>query len=122
MGKRVRVNNKTDFAIVGILKDIPVNTDRSEEIYVSYSDIRDASPRLASDSSWGSVYSQSMCFLRLRPGVTVAQANDALLQMGRKYNKGRDKQTTLYRLQPLADIHFNGLFDGVADKKYLWSL
>lgn len=118
MGKRVRVNNKTDFAIVGILKDIPVNTDRSEEIYVSYSDIRDASPRLASDSSWGSVYSQSMCFLRLRPGVTVAQANDALL----KYNKGRDKQTTLYRLQPLADIHFNALFDGVADKKYLWSI
>jgi len=122
MGKRIRVNNKTNFAIVGILKDIPVNTDRKEEIYVSYSDIRESSPRLASDSSWGSVYSQSMCFLRLRPGVTVTQANNALLQMGRKYNKGRDKQTTLYRLQPLADIHFNGQFDGVADKKYLWSL
>jgi putative ABC transport system permease protein len=122
MGKTIRVDNKTDFAIVGILRDIPVNTDRNQEIYLSYTDIRDQRAQLASDSSWGSVYSQSMCFLRLRPGVTAAQANDGLLRIGKKYNKGRDVQTTIYRLQPLADIHFNADFDGVADKKYLWSL
>lgn len=122
MGKTIRIDNKSDFAIVGILKDIPVNTDQDKEIYLSYDDIRDRSKRQASDSSWGSVYSQCMCFMRLRPSVTAAQVNQALAEMGRKYQKGRDAKTTIFRLQPLADIHFNADFDGYADKKYLWAL
>jgi putative ABC transport system permease protein len=122
MGMTIRVSNKTNFAIVGILQDIPVNTDRRQEIYLSYADIKDQSKRLASDSSWGSIYSNSMCFVLLRPAVTAAQVNKGLALMGKKYQKGRDAQTTIFRLQPLADIHFNADFDGYADKKYLWAL
>jgi len=122
MGKTIRVSNKTNFAIVGILQDIPVNTDRRQEIYLSYDDIKDQSKRLASDSSWGSISSECMCFIRLKPAVRAAQVNQGLAQMGKKYQKGRDVQTTIFRLQPLSDIHFNPDFDGYADKKYLWAL
>jgi putative ABC transport system permease protein len=122
MGKTIRVSNKTNFAIVGILRDIPVNTDRRQEIYLSYTDIKDQSKRLASDSSWGSISSECMCFIRLKPAVSAAQVNQGLAQMGKKYQKGRDAQTTIFRLQPLSDIHFNPDFDGYADKKYLWAL
>lgn len=122
MGKTIRVSNKTNFAIVGILQDIPVNTDRRQEIYLSYDDIKDQSKRLASDSSWGSISSECMCFIRLKPAVRAAQVNQGLAQMGKKYQKGRDAQTTIFRLQPLSDIHFNPEFDGYADKKYLWAL
>ncbi len=122
MGKTIRVNNKTSFAVVGILQDIPVNTDRRQEIYLSYTDIKDQNKRLASDSSWGSINSGSMFFVRLRPAISAARVNRGLAQMGRKYQEGRDAQTTLFRLQPLADIHFNADFDGYADRKYLWAL
>lgn len=122
MGKTIRIDNKNDFAIVGILKDIPVNTDRNQEIYLTYENIKDKRKRLASDSSWGSVYSQCMCFMRLRPAVTAAQVNEALGMMGRKYQGVRDAKSTIFRLQPLADIHFNGDFDGYVDKKYIWAL
>ncbi|GGA96929.1 ABC transporter permease [Puia dinghuensis] len=122
MGKTIRINNGADFHITGILRDIPVNTDRREEIYLSYDNLKDRSAKLAGDSSWGSVYSQAMCFTRLRPTVTAAQVNRGLAVVGKKYQKGRDAQTTIFRLQPLADIHFNPTFDGTADKKYLWAL
>ncbi len=122
MGKTIRVNNKADFSVVGILKDIPVNTDRKQEIYLSYDNLKDQNPRLANDSNWGSIYSEAMVFVRLKPAVTVAQVNQGLALMGKKYQKGRDAQTTIFRLQPLADIHFNGDFDVYADKKYLWAL
>jgi putative ABC transport system permease protein len=122
VGKTIRVDDKSDFSIVGILKDIPVNTDRRQEIYLSYDDVRGWRKDLGSDSSWGSVYSQCMCFMRLKPSVTAVQADQALVAMGKKYQEGRDAKYTIFRLQPLSDIHFNGNFDGYADKKYLWAL
>ncbi|HEY4110221.1 ABC transporter permease [Puia sp.] len=122
MSKTIRVNNKSDFQVVGILRDIPINTDRRQELYLSYDNRVDRDPRMAGDSNWGSVYSQAMTFVKLRSGVTPAQINKGLSIISKKYQKGRDAQTVVFRLQPLADIHFNGGFDGSADRKYLWAL
>jgi putative ABC transport system permease protein len=122
LGKTIRVNNQRDYAIVGILKDIPVNTDLRQEIYLSYVNVRDRSTKIANDSAWGSVYSGCQSWVRLKPSVSVTQANQGLLEIAKKYQKGRDAKTTIFRLQPLTDIHFNPNFDGYADKKYLWAL
>src|SRR5579859_6791278 len=123
LGKVIRINNKTDFTITGILKDIPPNTDRKQEIYLSYQNLKDGNPWLASDSSWGGVYSGSQCFIRLKPGVDPSQVNKALFpQFVGKYYKGRDAKVWRFRLQPLSDVHFNPDLDGYADKKYLWAL
>lgn len=122
MGRTIRVFNQSDFQVVGVLRDLPVNTDRRQEIYLSYSSLGDHNRRLAGDSVWGSVYSQFMTFVRLKRAVTVAQVNKDLAILGKKYQKGRDAQTVIFRLQPLADIHFDPAFDGQVDKKYLWAL
>lgn len=122
MGKTIRVVNKSDFQVVGILRDIPVNTDRRTEMYLSYDNRVDRDPRLAGDSIWGSVYSQAMTFIKLRPGVAPAQVNRQLAVISKKYQRGRDAQTVVFRLQSLGDIHFNPDFDGSVDKKNMWAL
>jgi putative ABC transport system permease protein len=122
MGKVLRFNNKINFTITGILKDLPPNTDRRQEIYVSYDNLRDHSKWLAGDSSWGGVYSGSQCFTLLKPGISAEQVNKALPQIIKKYYTGRDQKVWQFKLQPLADVHFNPDFDGYADKKYLWAL
>jgi putative ABC transport system permease protein len=122
MGKTIKLDNKTNFTITGILKDIPNNTDRKQQIYFSYQNLREKSAWIASDSSWGGIYSGSLCFIHLKPGVTPAQVNSAFKGFSQKYYKGRDAKIWQFHLQPLSDIHFNTDFDGYADKRYLWAL
>ncbi|HEY1018302.1 MAG TPA: ABC transporter permease [Sediminibacterium sp.] len=121
MGKTIRINNKTDFIVKGILKDLPNNTDFTEEIYLSYQNLIDQSRWLAVDSNWGGVYSGSHCYILLKQNATPAQANQALAQLVKKNYTGRDANVWHFRLQELSDIHFNPDFNGSANKKYLWA-
>jgi putative ABC transport system permease protein len=122
MGKIIKVNNKIDFIIKGVLKDIPPNTDRNSEIFLSYANLKDQNKWLANDSSWGGVYSGTQCYVLLKPGSTSAQANAGLQQIIQKNYKGRDLKVWQFKLQPISDIHFNPDFNGPADKKYLWAM
>jgi len=121
VGKTILMNNKTSFIIKGVLKDIPANTDRRQEIYLSYYNLKDRNPWLASDSSWGGVYSGSQCFTLLKSTITPQQVNKGLSLIVQKNYKDRDAKVWMFKLQPLADMHFNPDFDGYADKKYLWA-
>lgn len=122
IGKTFRVDNKVDYTITGVLKDLPPNTDRKQDIYVSYVTMKQRYSWFASDSSWQNVYSGSMCYVRLKPSITAEQVNKAFPQMSKKYYSGRNASVWQFRLQPLIDIHFNKDYDGYVDKKYLWAL
>lgn len=122
MGKTIKVNNHTDFIITGIMKDLPANTDYKQEVWLSYQNLKDRNAWLASDSSWGGVYSGSQCFTLLKAGAAQAQVNKALMQIVKKYYTGREANEWVFKLQPLADVHFNPVYGGYADKKYLWAL
>ncbi|HEY4111169.1 ABC transporter permease [Puia sp.] len=122
VGRTIRVNNDIDFTITGILKDLPPNTDRKQEVYLSYDNLKDWNPFYASDSSWGDLYTGSNLFVRLRPGVTTASVDRALTGIVHKYFSAEDAKVYTFKLQPLADIHTNTNLDGVFDKKYSWTL
>ena len=123
IGKVIRFNNKTDYAITGVLKDLPPNTDREEQIYLAYPSFKEHNAWIASDSSWGSIYSGCQCFIKLKPGISAAVVENALFPgFSKKYYKGDDAAVFRFKLQPLSDIHFNTDLDGYADKKYLWAI
>jgi predicted permease len=122
IGRTIRVNNDIDFTITGILNDLPPNTDRKQEIYLSYDNLKDWNRSYASDSSWGALYTGSNCFILLRPGVNPATVDKALLGLAKKYLDPEGAAATSYHLQPLNDIHTNTRIDGVFDKKYSWTL
>jgi predicted permease len=123
MNKTIRIENKKDFIITGILKDLPNNTDRHQEIYVSYANLKDYSEWMADDvNAWHGTYSECHCFVLLKKGVTPATANAALAQIVKNNYDGREAKARKYKVQPLADIHFDTKYDANTDKKYLWAM
>jgi putative ABC transport system permease protein len=122
MGKTLRVNNDIDFTITGILKDLPPNTDRRQQIYLSYDNLKDWNPSFASDTSWPMLYTGSECFVLLKKGVSPATVDKAFPAFVNKYYKGDDAKANSFRLQPLGDIHTNTQYDGRTDPKYLYTL
>jgi ABC-type antimicrobial peptide transport system permease subunit len=115
-------SKKIDCKITGVLKDFPANTDRKQEIYISYLNLKDRDPRLAKDDNWGSVRSSMQCFVLLKPGVSKTSVEKVFPAFIKKYLGPGDAGFTDLILQPLSDIHFNTDYDGYADKKYLWAL
>lgn len=122
IGQTIRVNNATSYTVTGILKDLPPNTDRKQEIYLSYDNLKDWNSYLASDSSWNSIYGGSYCFVLLKPGVSPALVDKAFPSLIRKYYRGDDVDVYGFHLQPLADFHTDAAYDGTFDKKYSWAL
>jgi putative ABC transport system permease protein len=122
IGKTIRVNNNIDFTITGILKDLPPNTDRKQEIYLSYDNLKDWNSRYAGDSAWEDLYTGSRCFVLLKPGATAAGVDKVLPTLVTKYYKPEDAKAYSFRIQPLTDIHTNTSIDGYLDRKYTWTL
>lgn len=60
IGKTIRINNTVNAKITGILRDIPLNTDRVQEIYVSDKNLKDFSDWQAKDDSWGGLDRKSV--------------------------------------------------------------
>jgi len=122
IGRTFLYDNKVNYTITGVLKDFPPNTDRKQGVYLSYESMKQRYSWFASDSSWQNVYSDCMCYVRLKPSITAGQVNKAFPQLSNKYYTGRDAKIWQFRLQPLTDVHFNKDYEGTVDKKYLWAL
>lgn len=125
IGKIIRVTSfdkQVDFTITGVLKDMPANSDRKQQIYLSYANLKDYNAYYASDNSWGSVNRGMECFVLLNPGVTKKVVEKAFPSFVKKYYNEEDAKITQFKLQPLADIHFNPIFGGAINKQYLWVL
>lgn len=117
----LRIDNRLDVRIAGVLKDLPGNTDRKTGIYISYGTLKQYDTWSASEDSWGGMSSMMQCFVKLRPGVTVAEVEAVLPAYVKKY-RPTNKNVHHYKLQPLLDMHFNAHYGGVMEKRNLWVL
>lgn len=120
VNKIFRVDNKIDCRVTGVLKDLPENTDQKAEVYISYVTIKDYDEWLAKDS-WGGIQSAMNCYALLKEGVTPASVEKVLPAYVKKFRPA-SKNVHHYKLQPLADIHFNPHYGGAMEKRNLWVL
>ncbi|MDO6434832.1 ABC transporter permease [Flavitalea sp. BT771] len=121
MGKTIRLDDKIDCRITGILKDLPVNSDRQTTIFVSWPTLRSYNEWMTQDDSWGGISSELQCFTRLRPGVDPRQVEQLLPAYVKKY-RPKSKNVHIYKLQPLAEIHFDARYGGPMAMRNLWIL
>ncbi|MBC8152050.1 MAG: ABC transporter permease [Bacteroidetes bacterium] len=121
MGKTVRFDNRLDFTVTGVLKNIPVNTDRREEIYLSFASAKQYDEYF-NEQNWGNYSGNMQVFTLLKPAATVQTAENALVGVMKKYVTDDSNKNNVLKLQPLADIHLNTDYSGRIDKTNLWVL
>src|SRR5215204_4388816 len=130
IGKTIQLYSfRIPLRIVGIFKDLPINTDIPVRIAASFPTLRSRVPEIfASDeSAWKYIFGQ--CFVLLGKDQSADQLQSQLPAFVKRYYPEDDQKTnglTRLRLQPLKAMHFDsGLetfrTDGLSIKE-LWSL
>lgn len=121
IGKMLRLDNRIDLTVKGILKNLPQNTDRRQEIYISDLTLKVYNEWLTEEDAWSGIYSETHCFMLLGEGIQTSQVEKSFRDLAKKYH-GEDADTYWYHLQPIADMHFDTNYNGYVEKRNLWAL
>lgn len=119
MGKTIRRNDKHLLKIIGILADVPDNTDMQIKILASIETLKDQFTGNAND--WQSVSSNFSCYTLLPEGMTAATMNKQLAGLMQKYRKDPSDKNRLL-VQSLSDIHYNEDLGNYLDRRISKSL
>lgn len=122
MGQTIRIDDSLRVQVTGVLADLPDNTDFRSQIFVPFGNLQRHSPWMVEKDWWMSVNKEMQCFVRLKPGISAASVNTTVLPA--ISNTHYDKEASKYfrfKLQPLADVHFNRELRGKTDKKNLYT-
>ena len=122
LGKIVRLANKRDLRVTGVVPDAAQNSDMKFGTLVSFMVAEDIFP-LFDFESWGSVSSNTNAFLLKPEAVTEEAIGVALDEIVAKYQP-EEIETEAYVLQPFDDIHFNAevgiQFGNTVSRQILW--
>lgn len=125
IGKILRFDAKLSVKIVGILKNMPSNTDMGSGIFASYltRETYDPSFKENMKTHWGGVNSSTRCFALLKPNTTVAQAQALMTPFVKKhYSRLEEQKSHYFNLQPINDVHFNDKYSGNIPYKMITTL
>ncbi|HXD77305.1 MAG TPA: ABC transporter permease [Puia sp.] len=107
MGKVIRLDNKTNLTIRGVLADIPENSDYPLHMVVSLVTQQQPGADYAGMmTDWVSIFGGNYCFIKLAKHVLPATVERDLAAMVRKYRRPED-QNVQFHLQPFTDMHYN---------------
>lgn len=108
IGKTINYNDSVPITVTGIVKALPANSDLIFSDFISFASTK-SSP-LKNEfgfDQWG-MFGGTEAYVKLNAGVDTVVINKQLLAFaGEHIMTGPGGSKTL-RLQPLADIHFNG--------------
>jgi len=117
MGRILRLDNRTNLTVTGIVKDPPANTQLRYHAFVSYATI----PVLEGPTAladWKSL--QAMCFVRLRAGADPGLLYQRLPAIRRKYLSPKEAAQFDYHVLPLAELNHER--SGMAPRPILYAL
>jgi putative ABC transport system permease protein len=106
MGKRIRVENKMDFVVTGIVQDSPVTSSMPFQVLLSFASLKQYGANTEWDD-WQSNSSQAQIYLMLPEAQTPQAMERQLVGFVNKYQKPDDAKNIRYELQPLTQIHFD---------------
>ncbi|MBL6447912.1 ABC transporter permease [Fulvivirga sp. 29W222] len=108
IGKKIRLRNKIEVEVAGLIEDTPPTSHLRFDMMVSY-------PTFTSDymgfdmfdlTSW-EMTAEGYAYVKLKPTATVEQAHAQFEKVVDKNYESRENHSRRFLLQPLLDIHFN---------------
>lgn len=106
LNQTLRLDNKHDLKVIGVIEDFPPNTTFPFNLLVSFEMIR----KEKSEGGWTSVYSDDQVFVKLNAGADPSAANEQFIPFVKKYFDTEDTDSQTYWLQPLAELHHDTRF------------
>lgn len=105
MGKVIRVDNRENYTITGILKDLPNNTSFEFEWLLPWAALRSVG---GDDEQWGN--NSTSTYVLLKKDASLATLAPKLKGLRDKYqhDEGKGQRTFLY---PFSRNHLHGLFE-----------
>jgi putative ABC transport system permease protein len=120
INKTIRVDNRQEVKIIGVLKDLPTNTVQRCQVLISMATLKTFDPEKANFDSWFGFSSSLQCFVKMKPGASLASTKQAFAKYEKIFEKTTRRPTFI--MQPLSDVHFNSHYGGTMAKRTLWIL
>lgn len=123
VGKTIRLDDKVNVKITGVLEDYPANTDTRVDIFISRSTMKAFYPDMqqAIETDWGWINSSNSLFLLLPENVAATTVDRAIATVKQRH-MGEMSKYYNFHLQPLKDIHFDGRYGGTIPRSLLMTL
>ena len=123
VGKTIVFDNKQPVKVVGWIDDKPGNTDLKAGMYVSLSSLKNLYPDISNDffTDWGWINSTTSIYLSISDNKSKREVESAIADLAKVHMGGNSKYYK-FRLQPLADVHFNSHYGGATQKPLLITL
>lgn len=106
IGKTIRVENKMDFVVTGVVENPPPTSSVPFEVLLSFPSLKQYGANGGWDD-WKSTYSGAQVYLTLPEQITAAQMEQKLMPFVKKYMEPEQAKNFQYELQPLTNIHFD---------------
>ncbi|MCE7066981.1 ABC transporter permease [Dyadobacter sp. CY326] len=117
IGRTLRLDNRVNLTVTGVIKNPPANTQLRYDALISYATIPGLE-HIGAMQDWEGL--QSMCFVKLREGANPRQLSNALEAI-RKKNLSVEKAAQFaYHVLPLADLNHER--SGMAPRPVLYAL
>ena len=122
IGKTFKINTRFNFRVVGVLKDIPENTDLRHQLYCSWATLVSDTTAKGMLNNWGGIRGGTQCFVLFREGHSAAELNAAFPAFRQKYHRDENERPWFYSAMPLKTAHLDPDYGAGAGKSYLWTL
>lgn len=125
IGKTLRVGNKLDFTVTGIIQNPPATSSLPFELLLSFASLKQYGANTDWDD-WKSTYSGAQVYLRLPPNRTPAAMERQLVTFAKKHLTPEDARDWRYELQALTSIHTDPRTSNYADRtvsdELIWAM
>ncbi len=121
IGRDFQAFSDKTFRVVGILRDMPDNTDCGREVFCSWASLQSEAEQ-KEITSWGSLRGNTRCYVLLERGHSIAELAASLPAFSAKYPHPVMKEVFRYQAYSLPALHFDARYDGAFDRRQLWVL
>jgi putative ABC transport system permease protein len=125
MGKTIRISNRKDFVVTGLIKDPPPTTSFPFTTMLSFSSLKDYGAFTNWDD-WVSTYGGGQMYIRLPESMSEERMEQNLAALSKKYRDAKSVAETEIVLQPVSEIHFDNRTQNYAGRTItsgmIWSM